>query len=110
MNLNDIFAEETKTNDKIIQMSLREIDMRNLANAMLGYSELGRQAVFRNMPKRAMKSLLKDMNLRRDQTPVDVIDAASQFFNQKLRKNARLINDTRGSLRKKIYLPFSGGV
>ena len=98
----DDFAENTKTNDTIIQLSLMEIDTQDLAYAMIGYTEVGQEAVLRNMSKRAIRLLQDEVELQRDQAPDHVILSATRFFNQRLRKNARYIARSDDTTREKL--------
>lgn len=84
------FLEKKRPNDRIIQMSLREIDTQDLSVAMLGFTEDEQGVILRNMSKRASKLLLAEIDDNRE-APQHRIESAMQFFVQKVRKHARYL-------------------
>ena len=85
------FLESSQTNNAIVQMALREVDTRDVALAMLGYTEEEQQIILRNMSKRASKLLLQEMDDEREHTPKHRIQSALEVFLQRLRKHARYL-------------------
>jgi hypothetical protein len=81
---------KTPNPDVTIQSALREIDTQQLSIAMLGYTDDEKDAVLRNMSKRAAGLLKEEIKAVEDRSPPPfVIEEAMELFNQKLTKYAR---------------------
>ena len=98
----DDFLESTWPFDRIIQLSLRDIDTRDLAIAMLGYSDERQGAVLRNMSKRGIRLLQDEMEIQRDQAPDHQIQTAKEFFEQRLRAHARYVARSDTDVQEKL--------
>jgi hypothetical protein len=59
----DDFAENSDYNNRIIQMTLREIDTEVLVPALLSMDEVRRDIIFRNMSKRAVSMIREEMHI-----------------------------------------------
>ena len=75
--------------DRVIQMALRDIDMRNLSEAMLGWNEEEREIIYRNMSKRAAALLAEEIEESEGQVPSMKIEASQQFYLQKLQQHLK---------------------
>ena len=75
--------------DRVIQLALREIDTQDLSYAMLGWDEDERQIILRNMSKRAAAMLQEEMEEVEGQIPKIRIEAAAEFYLQKLQQHLR---------------------
>lgn len=80
------FEERGERNDRVVQMALREIDARLLAEAAVAMNDEERNIVFRNMSKRAHRMIVEEIERAEETTSEIAAKRAKEFFVQKLRK------------------------
>jgi len=80
------FEESGESNDRVVQMALREIDSRLLAVAAVAMDEAERGIVFRNMSKRAHAMIVEEISQAEQTTSSIESERAKEYFVQKLRK------------------------
>ena len=84
------FYEDNDRNNIIIQRSLREIDSQVLVNALYSANDDEKNMFFRNMSKRAVSFLLKDMDEEKNKYIPEAKKKDSQeMLKQKLRKHSK---------------------
>ncbi len=92
------FLESNRRNNMIIQMGLREIDMEELAIAMLGYDDEEQEAILRNMSRRAAEMLKEEVAALQEKRPPDRrIERAVEFFAQRLKKYSTSFDELESS-------------
>lgn len=75
------FDDITRLDDRSVQRVLREVDIRELAMALKGASELAKDMVFRNMPKRATAMLKEEIEFLGPVRARDVEEAQQKVIN-----------------------------
>lgn len=78
--------ERSEPNDRAVQMALREIDSRLLAEAAVAMVEAEREIVFRNLSKRAHAMIVEEISQAEKTTSENTSKRAKEFFVQKLQK------------------------
>ncbi len=82
------FLENTRRNDIIVQLTLRDIDSEVLVTALFGEDEKVKSIFLRNMSARAVTFLLDDIDRRKNLAP-EAVAAAQSFLKGLLEKHAK---------------------
>ena len=80
MTLHDV-AESNGTNDRAIQMALREVDEPLMVDWLVSVSAADREIIYRNMSERARDLLKIDIKTKEGQvTPASSDEAGTHFM------------------------------
>jgi flagellar motor switch protein FliG len=80
---------------KSIQVLLREIDHRDLVNALAGASESVREAIYQSIPERKQKIIAEDISYARELSPAEVVSAQKRIVVKldELKEKGKIVED-----------------
>ena len=80
---------------KSIQVLLREIDHRDLINALAGASEAVREAVYQSIPERKQRIIADDITHARELSAAEVVSAQKRIVVKldELKEKGKIVED-----------------